>query len=284
MNIKHIKQQLAINYQSLPDHWVTDWLLYVIDKPNSFLITDVDYKLTDSEQLKFNDGIVQMQAGKPLAYLTGKQAFWSLDFMVNEYTLIPRPDTEVLVETVLNWINNEEWQQETTFDLLDLGTGSGCIAISLAHELANTNNHWQVTAVDLSNKALEVAKQNAKLNKVSNIEFVKSSWYMELQKNIKYKVIVSNPPYIDKADEHLTSLTAEPITALVADDKGMADIEYIVANAKTYLQKNGLLAIEHGYNQAELVQAIFTKYGFGKVTTIQDYGGNDRLTMGVLSI
>lgn len=139
LTIRQIKQQIGqlMNGETnrqIPSFWPTDWLLYVIDKPSLFLITDEDYQLTESEQRRFYTGMVKMQEGTPLAYLTGQQAFWSLNFVVNEHTLIPRPDTEVLVEQVLNWINAQPVSNPHK-RLLDLGTGSGCIAISLAHEL-----------------------------------------------------------------------------------------------------------------------------------------------------
>ena len=162
LTIKQIKQQAASIAKTLavPQFWLTDWLLYVIDKPLLFLMTDERYQLTDSESAKFNAGIKKMQQGIPLAYLTGHQAFWSLDFKVNAHTLIPRPDTEVLVEQVLEWIeSNPIANHKASKRLLDLGTGSGCIAISLALELARSS--WQVIAVDLSAEALSAAQQNA---------------------------------------------------------------------------------------------------------------------------
>lgn len=283
MKIEQIKQTIKNGGYHLPEHWVIDWLLEVLAKPNSFLITDATYELTNEELMAFNTGIDKMQSGIPLAQLIGKQAFWSLEFMVNEHTLIPRPDTEVLVETVLDWIKLHRF--ESLAKLLDLGTGTGCIAISLGHELAKANSNssnWQVTAVDLSNQALAVAKKNAQLNNVNNVEFVQSSWYNALSTEQKYHVIVSNPPYIDALDAHLTKLKAEPITALVADNKGLADIEHIVSFSPNYLYNGGLLAIEHGHDQAESVQTIFNANGFKQVKTIKDYGGNDRVTMGVL--
>ena len=157
--IRQIKQHIqqltnGDTDNQLPSFWLTDWLLHVIDKPAIALMTDEDYQLTDSEVSRFNDGVVKMQQGIPLAYLTGQQEFWSLNFRVNEHTLIPRPDTEVLVEQLLNWINAQPAQLSNK-RLLDLGTGSGCIAISLAHELKKAN--WQVVAVDLSSEALKVA-------------------------------------------------------------------------------------------------------------------------------
>lgn len=282
--VKQIKQQASklADDLAVPPFWITDWLLYVLDKPSSFMITDEDYHLTDSELERFNAGVTKMQQGIPLAYLTGQQDFWSLNFKVNEHTLIPRPDTEVLVEQVLNWIKAQDINNKTTKRLLDLGTGSGCIAVSLAHEVKQAN--WQVVAIDLSLEALKVAKYNAILNNVKNIDFVQSSWYEQLSDKAadKFDIIVSNPPYIDETDEHLTRLQAEPISALSAPNQGLADIEHIVHYAPRYLRVGGLLAIEHGYDQAQAVQQLFVKNGFKEVQTIKDFGANDRVTLGHL--
>ncbi|MGP9543767.1 peptide chain release factor N(5)-glutamine methyltransferase [Psychrobacter sp. AOP7-B1-25] len=282
--IRQIKQQIQqlTNGESnnqLPSFWLTDWLLHVIEQPAIALMTEEDYQLTDSEVARFNDGVVKMQQGIPLAYLTGQQEFWSLTFSVNEHTLIPRPDTEVLVEQVLNWIND----RSTYFSskrLLDLGTGSGCIAISLAHELRHAN--WQVVAVDLSSEALKVAQYNAASNSIANVEFVQSSWYQALPASDeqRFDVIVSNPPYIDETDEHLVGLKAEPISALSAPNQGLADIEHIVQQATSYLCTGGLLAIEHGYDQGAAVRKLFLDSNFESVHTVKDYGGNDRVTLG----
>ena len=284
LTIRQIKQQIQqlTNEERaslLPSFWLTDWLLYVIDRPALFLITDESYELTDSERTRFEAGVIKMQQGVPLAYLTGQQAFWSLNFLVNEHTLIPRPDTEVLIEQVLNWITTQP-AQVSNKRLLDLGTGSGCIAISLAHELKKDN--WQVVAVDLSSEALSVAQHNAELNGVDNVKFVQSSWYGELstQDTSLFDIIVSNPPYIDEADEHLARLVAEPISALSAPNHGLADIEQIVQQAMNYLRSGGLLAIEHGFDQGRAVRQLFLENDFESVTTVQDYGGNDRVTLG----
>jgi len=282
--IRQIKQQIqqltnGDTDNQLPSFWLTDWLLHIIDKSAIALMTDEDYQLTDSELAQFNDGVVKMQQGIPLAYLTGQQEFWSLNFRVNEHTLIPRPDTEVLVEQVLNWINAQPAQLSNK-RLLDLGTGSGCIAISLAHELKKAN--WQVVAVDLSSEALKIAQHNAVSNNVANVEFIQSSWYQTLPTDNEHQfdIIVSNPPYIDETDEHLTGLTAEPISALSAPNQGLADIEHIVQQAMTYLCTGGLLAIEHGYDQGDIVRKLFLDSGFESVHTVKDYGGNDRVTLG----
>ena len=275
-SIKTIKNRLI---EDVSKYWVRAWLLHILQKPSSFLITDEDYQLSDTELEQFDAGVAKMKQGTPLAYLTGQQEFWSLSFGVNEHTLIPRPDTEVLVEQVLNWIN----AQPTCFSnklLLDLGTGSGCIAISLAHELKHAN--WQVVAVDLSSEALKVAQQNAVSNNVANVEFIQSSWYQALSiyDEPKFDIIVSNPPYIDEEDEHLAHLKAEPISALSAPNQGLADIEHIVSHATTYLCAGGLLAIEHGHDQGDAVRQLFLDNGFESVNTVQDFGGNDRVTLG----
>ena len=287
MTVRQIKQQVAQLAKELavPPFWLSDWLLYIIDKPALFLITDESYQLTDSELEQFNVGVTKMQQGTPLAYLTGQQEFWSLDFKVNAHTLIPRPDTEVLVEQTLAWIKANESNVENNHQnlrLLDLGTGSGCIAISLAHELKSAE--WQVVAVDLSSEALKVAQYNATAHKVDNVIFVQSSWYAQLTDDEadKFDVIVSNPPYIDETDEHLNHLKAEPISALSAANKGLADIEHIIKQAPHYLRAGGLLAIEHGYDQGSSVCHLFIDNKFKNVRTLQDFGGNDRVTLGQL--
>ncbi|SLJ84874.1 peptide chain release factor N(5)-glutamine methyltransferase [Psychrobacter sp. DAB_AL43B] len=293
ITIQQIKQQAAQTAKDLavPPFWITDWLLHVIDKPALFLMTDDAYQLIEREFAQFNTGITQMQQGTPLAYLTGQQEFWSLDFKVNEHTLIPRPDTEVLVEQVLAWINAQPVEQSDGIEnkrLLDLGTGSGCIAISLAHELKIAHKlkqaNWQVVAVDFSTEALKIAQENAVSNGV-NIEFVQSSWYDALSTHDDdlFDVIVSNPPYIDEADEHLLRLIAEPISALSAPNHGLADIEHIIKQASKYLKVGGLLAIEHGFDQGLAVRQLFAGNSFADIKTIKDFGGNDRVTLGQLS-
>ena len=292
MTVEQIKQQAMQTTKDLaiPVFWITDWLLFVIDKPALFLMLDEDYQLSATELAQFNAGVTKMQQGIPLAYLTNKQEFWSLDFKVNEHTLIPRPDTEILVEQVLHWINTADKELVPNADtsnkrLLDLGTGSGCIAISLAHELKLADKlkqvSWQVVAVDLSTEALKVAQHNAVSNGV-DIEFVYSTWYEALstQDEQLFDVIVSNPPYIDEADEHLAGLLAEPISALSAPNQGLADIEHIIKYAPKYLQEGGLLAIEHGFDQGSAVHQLFIDNNFINIKTIQDFGGNDRVTLG----
>lgn len=289
MTVQKIKQQAVQTAMELavPPFWLTDWLLYVIDKPAIFLITNENYQLNASEFEQFNAGVTKMQQGVPLAYLTGEQEFWSLTFKVNEHTLIPRPDTEVLVEQVLAWTKNQPIDMSTK-RLLDLGTGSGCIAISLAHELTlaqkSKQENWHVVAVDFSLEALNVARDNALQNNLDTIEFIQSSWYQELPiaADKLFDVIVSNPPYIDESDAHLAHLKAEPISALSAANKGLADIEHIAQQAPKYLRVDGLLAVEHGFDQGLAVRQLFADNKFTDIKTIKDFGGNDRVTLGQL--
>lgn len=327
MQIKELKRQ---KIKDVPSHWQRDWLLNVINQSASFLITDDDYELTTQEYADYQEGIEQMQSGTPLAYLLGQQAFWSLPFLVNQHTLIPRPDTEVLVEQVLLWIqknaevlktkrastvnladavdileasdnrnSNSNSNDEEFLQLLDLGTGTGCIAISLAHELQNIRQnidksgltHWRITATDISEDALDVAKENAEVNGVA-VEFVQNSvgtasqssshsrWYGCFSDR-RFDVIVSNPPYIDPDDAHLSQLHAEPLSALVAEDHGVSDLKAIIEGAVAHLNTGGLLALEHGYDQREVVQTMLARHGFDDIITIQDYAGNDRVSMGV---
>ncbi|MCL1622726.1 peptide chain release factor N(5)-glutamine methyltransferase [Moraxella sp. Tifton1] len=270
MTIVDIKK--AHRQSDLPRHWWQGWLCFVLDQSVSFLMTHEDYVLTPVELMRFNAGIDKMKDGVPLAYLTSEQEFFGRVFTVNEHTLIPRPDTERLVEVVLDWVREGSM---VSGKILDLGTGSGCVAITLAKELPK----WSVLAVDFSADALSVAMNNAKKLTADNCAFVQSDWYQNIHHT--FDIIVSNPPYIADDDEHLAGLTAEPIMALVADDGGLADIRRIIHGAKKYLNKQGLLIIEHGHDQRQSVQAIFEQCGYQAIMTMQDYGGNDRLTMGV---
>ena len=262
---KHIRKQLLGEY------------LHV---GQTYLITHDSEMVTAEIATHYFAALDELIAGKPFAYVLGKQNFWQHEFLVNEHTLIPRPDTERLIEAVLNHHKNS---LSKSMNILDLGTGSGCIAITLADEFKNSS----VKAVDKSPDALNVAIENAKRIGVSNIAFFEGSWYdpfmtAHADEN-KFDIIVSNPPYIDPNDPHLAGLTDEPISALIADNKGMADICHIVKTAPQFLQPHGLLAIEHGYDQGEQVRGVFLSNGFDEVITVKDYGNNERVTLGVLN-
>ena len=249
-----------------------DLLCAILDKAPSFLITQGDYEVSDDEYRAWLDSVERLEQGEPLAYVLGRQGFWGREFVVNRHTLIPRPDSERLIETVLDFVKVKGL---TAPRILDLGTGSGCLAITLAKELPSS----QVMAVDFCADALQVATQNGKHLQADNCQFIQSDWFDKVAG--VFDVIISNPPYIAPDDEHLPSLCAEPVTALVADELGLADIRHIVAGAGRFLVSGGLLAVEHGYDQGQVVAKIFTQCGFSDVQTVKDYGNNDRLTLGV---
>jgi release factor glutamine methyltransferase len=222
---------------------------------------------------QYNHGLQQLAAGRPLAYVIGQQGFWKHEFLVDQSTLIPRPDTEILVETVLQLTKNSLSKPKK---ILDLGTGSGCIAISLAAELAKSH----ITAVDISLQALQIAMQNANRVGVTNLDFLQGHWYQPIKTECQFDVIVSNPPYIDPQDSHLAALSDEPITALIADEQGLADLRHIIAQAPNYLKDAGILVLEHGYDQAQSVRQMLAIHGFIDINTVRDYGGNERVTYG----
>lgn len=262
--------QLA--HAHLPYHWFESLLLWVLDKDKAFLITHDDYLLSHDEYDRLSDGMAKLCTGMPLAYVIGRQGFFGHEFVVDEHTLIPRADTEILVETALAVVHDKGIENAR---LLDLGTGSGCIGISLAKALPDAN----VVLSDYSVNALKIAQINAKELMANNCTFVHSNWYDDVLGN--FDIIISNPPYIARTDEHLRHLTAEPMTALVADDNGLADIGLIVTGALECLNLGGVLLVEHGHNQGAGVQKFFFGAGFKNIRTIKDYGGNDRMTMGI---
>jgi release factor glutamine methyltransferase len=245
------------------------WLLEHITKIDSFdLVMKKNQELTPEQEQTYVDGLARIAAGEPLAYVTGSQPFWTLDLKVTKDTLVPRPDTEVLVETVLKLDLPEDAR------VVDLGTGTGAIALSLASE----RPAWSVTATDIYEPTLEVAKFNAEQHDLLRVQFVLGSWFKPLGRQF-FDVIVSNPPYIDAADEHMQDLATEPKRALVADNKGLADLEQIIAQGKKNLTVNGWVVLEHGYDQGDAVRHLFTQAGYKQVRTVKDYGGNDRVTL-----
>lgn len=246
------------------------WLLEHITKIDSFdLLMKKDQELTPEQEQAYKDGLARIAAGEPLAYVTGSQPFWTLDLKVTKDTLVPRPDTEVLVETVLKLDLPDDAR------VVDLGTGTGAIALSLASERSN----WTLTASDIYEPTLEVAKYNAEEHDIENVEFVLGSWLKPFGRQF-FDAIVSNPPYIDADGVHMQNLATEPERALVADKKGLADIEMIILQAKKHLTVNGWVVLEHGYDQADAVQHLFKQAGYKQVRTVKDYGGNDRVTLG----
>lgn len=254
-------------------------LTEVIQKNRSYLYTWPEKLLTTQEQQTFQRFLNTRLTGNPIAYIIGYQEFWGLKFAVNEHTLIPRADTEIIVEKTLFLLKKYPRGSILPLKILDLGTGSGAIICALKHE----NPNIDAFAIDFDANALKTAKLNAK-NHNLNISFSQSNWFsvFEKQPNTTFNIILSNPPYIENQDPHLEQgdLIFEPITALSSGKDGLEDIRIICQQAPTYLAENGWLLIEHGYNQADSVQAILKENSFHDITTQQDYAGNDRVTFG----
>jgi len=237
------------------------------------LYTRSDEPLSDNTIKQYQALIGQRQNGQPIAYLTGTQEFWSLTLHVNESVLIPRADTELLVETALHLVNAEPSH------VLDLGTGSGAIALALASERPS----WHLTATDLSTRALNIAKQNARRLKLKNIQFTQSNWFAALA-DARYSMIISNPPYVREHDHHLTApgVRFEPQLALISGTDGLTDLRHIISNAATFLEDDGVLLLEHGFDQGSKVCKLLHEHGYTQIKTLQDNGGNPRVTYGYL--
>ena len=264
---KQILKAAAIDTASLDANLL---LSHVTSLSKVMLIAHDEDELSKEQEDKFFSLINKRKSGYPIAYILGYKEFFGLRLKVTEDTLIPRPDTETLVEKALAF--NPQGK------VLDLGTGTGAIILALKSELKASIDAY---AVDLSKKALEVASFNSqKLN--LPVTFIQSNWFSKLG-DLKFSMIVSNPPYIQKDDIHLTqtSLPFEPIQALTSDDDGLLDIKLICKEAKKHLENGAPLIIEHGFNQGEKVRAIFTEQGYKNVATIKDLGGNDRVTFGL---
>jgi release factor glutamine methyltransferase len=245
---------------------IVQLLSLALDKDSAWLFANDAYQLSKDEAHKLNALIKKRESGTPFAYLSGTKGFYHLDFKVTPDTLIPRPETELLIDIALDLFADKSCK------LLDLGTGSGVIAIVLADKKPD----WQVTATDFSKHALKVATENA----TSEITFQQGSWF-DAVPGQTFDLVISNPPYIEQDDAHLKDLTCEPLTALISGKDGLDDIRLIVKNAPKYLNKNGYLLLEHGYNQQiEIVQLLRDK--FTHIKTFQDYNSNDRAILAQL--
>ncbi|WP_278959182.1 peptide chain release factor N(5)-glutamine methyltransferase [Aquipseudomonas alcaligenes] len=246
-------------------------LAAVLGKPRSYLRTWPEHEPGAEQLAAFAALLERRRMGEPVAYILGHQGFWSLDLEVAPHTLIPRPDTELLVETAL------QLAPATSQRLLDLGTGSGAIALALASERAG----WQVIGVDRIAEAVALAERNRQRLKLGNAEFRQSSWFDGLAGE-RFDLILSNPPYIAADDRHLGEgdVRFEPLSALVAGVDGLDDIRQIIAQAPRHLQAGGWLLLEHGYDQAEAVRELLAAAGFTAVDSRRDLGGHQRISLG----
>lgn len=247
-------------------------LCHVLDKPRSYLLTWPEKPVAETEYNAFESLLSRRLSGEPIAYIVGYREFWSLPLKVSPTTLIPRPDTERLVEVALEHLS------PSSEKVLDLGTGTGAIALAIASEMPD----MCVIGVDYQYDAVALAKDNAKDNNILNTEFRQGSWFDPIRMDEQFSIIVSNPPYIDGNDPHLSQgdVRFEPQTALVAEKEGFADLIHIMEHSRTHLVENGWLLMEHGFEQGKQLRDYFEEYGFINVKTEQDYAGNDRVTLG----
>lgn len=236
----------------------------------AWLIVHEQDEMTQQQQDDFAVLLQRRLAGEPIAYILGMREFYGLEFKVTPAVLIPRPDTETLVEAALARIS-AQWPCR----VLDLGTGSGAIAIAIAHYRPQA----EVVAVDASSAALAIATENAKTLNTPNVRLLHSDWFGALQDE-KFDVIVSNPPYVAEQDPYLAALGFEPATALASGTDGLDDIRRIVKESPKHLSAGGWLLLEHGYDQAEAVVALLKKAGFSDAVALPDLSGVLRVTLG----
>ena len=244
-------------------------MMTAIDCQRSYLYSWPERQLTKPQSQCFNAFIKRRVAGEPVAYIIGNQGFWGLQLDVTNDTLIPRPETELLVETALRLplVDNAK--------VLDLGTGSGAIALALAVERPD----WQITATDVSAEALTVAISNAQKLNLQQVTFIQSHWFQKLPV-ASFDLIISNPPYIDKRDACLAALQFEPESALVADNMGLADLQVIIEQAPAYLKNKGTLLLEHGCDQQAILRDLLQKNGFHNLMLLNDLNKLPRVSGG----
>lgn len=253
-------------------HEAEQLLLHVIGRDRAWLFAHGDAALADADASAFEALLARRIAGEPVAYLVGHRGFWTLDLQVSPATLIPRPETERLVELAL-----ERLPADRPLRIADLGTGTGAIALSLASERLQA----QVVATDFSADALAVARANGVSNAIANVEFRHGSWWAPLQGE-RFHLVASNPPYIADGDAHLAQgdLRFEPPTALSSGADGLEAIREIVGDASTHLMPGGWLLLEHGWDQGAAIRALMTAVGFVDVATETDLEQRDRVTLG----
>lgn len=248
-------------------------LCYILRVSRSYVLSHPEQRLSPIQLQQWHELVQRRKNGEPIAYIIQQREFWSLAMNVTPATLIPRSETELLVEIVLK--NLPEICQ---FPILELGTGSGAIAIALA----KMRPTWQIVATDISDAALHVAKTNAAKHQVSNITFIQSDWYNNL-KQTTYTAIISNPPYIAKDDIHLTQgdLPFEPQLALVSGDDGLAALTHIIEKSSPFLSNDGWIFLEHGFDQEAATQQLLKKQHFSEITTIYDLNDLPRVSLGL---
>lgn len=246
-------------------------LAHTLGVTRSYLLAWPEQVLTTAQREAFNQFINERQRGVPIAYLLKCREFWSLTLEVSADTLIPRPETELLVEIIL-----ARFEAQAPLEVADLGTGSGAIALALASERPN----WRLIGTDCNLSALKIAQNNQRRLGLANISFALGHWCKALPDQ-RFDLLVSNPPYIAADDEHLAcgDLRFEPVQALVGGEDGLAALQVIMGEAPAYLKPGGWLFLEHGYDQGKRLRDGLRARGYGQVCTFQDYAGVDRVTI-----
>jgi len=275
MNIQQALQQASLLLSETGESAALDaqvLLSHALQCNTAHLVAWPEKNLSEEQASQYLQLVQQRKEGLPVAHLTGLREFWSLNFSVNNSTLIPRPETETLVEFVL-----EKFADKKNLKLLDMGTGTGAIAIAVASE----KPEWKTFACDVSKQALKLAMQNSEQHQTSNTTFIHSDWFNNIADH-DFDIIVSNPPYIANNDPHLSvgDVRFEPHSALTAGETGMDDIEHLCLYAKNHLVKNGWLIVEHGYNQKQLVADCFAENGYTEIEQRKDLSGHTRMTAG----
>lgn len=250
---------------------ISQLLEFVLKKSPAQLWLNLNHKINNTNKQKLNTLITKRNNGTPLAYITNNKDFYHLNFKVNQSVLIPRDDSELLVDIALKLHPNKQ-----NINILELATGSGAIAIVIADKKPN----WHIIAVDISIDALNIAKENQTITNTKNINFIHSDWFNKIV--TKFDIIIANPPYIAANDEHLANLTYEPTIALVADNNGLSSLEYIIKNSPKYLNKDGYLLLEHGYTQQQVISKLLTN-DFCNIQKFNDLSGNNRAVLAQIS-
>ena len=248
-------------------------LAHVLHKNRAWLHTWPDYELSAEQTLQFQQLVARRAGGEPVAHLLGRQEFWSLSLRVTADTLIPRPETERLVELAL-----ERIPHTAAWSIADLGTGSGAIALALAKE----RPLCRILATDRSAAALAVARDNARTHQLANVRFRQGTWFEALQHEAAFDMIVSNPPYIREDDPHLQQgdVRFEPAAALQAGQTGLADLQHLIREALPHLKPGGWILLEHGYDQAAAVMQLLKQAGYEQVSDYTDLAGQSRVVAG----
>ncbi len=273
--VKELLQQSVVKLSAIsatPELDAEILLAHVMQMSRLRLRVEADLIATPEQATQFQQFIDRRVAREPIAYLLGCKEFWSLELEVNQHTLVPRPETELLVETAL-----QLFPKNAVIKAVDLGTGSGAIAIALASE----RPLWQIDAVDISQNALTLASKNAQRLGFAHISFYLGNWFTALPSE-KYDLVLSNPPYLTEVEwpAYSVSLAAEPKTALVSGHDGLDDIRAIARAAMTRMQLGGYLLMEHGEAQGALVREILVNHGYQNIRTLLDLAGKERVTMG----